>query len=151
MQGFFLSALFLCLQLCVAYVLVCVTNDLIKPENIQQRGLGNIRVELRHRAPTVSPRFIYIQQYTGPQPTPKHVYANHSRHAKLNLTQSACVHECVFGCMWAEEGARFPKNMSSSFSVLSKVLQRLIVRWYNGFVAQNQLCTTIYIYIFFFL
>lgn len=95
------------------YVL-CSANDLIKPQHIQQRGLGNIRSELRRRAPTVSPRFIYIQQYTGPQPTPKHTYTNHSRHAKLNLTQraSVCIYACVCVCVceWAEEKASFPER-----------------------------------------
>lgn len=85
---------FLYLQLwalCV-YVL-CVMGDLIKLLHIHQMDLGSIKCEQHRGAPTESPRFIYIQQYTEPQPTPKHTYTNHSRHVKLNLIQSTSVHE----------------------------------------------------------
>ena len=114
------------------YVL-CSANDLIKPQHIQQRGLANIRSELRRRAPTVSPRFIYIQQYTGPQPTPKHTYTNHSRHAKLNLTQraSVCIYARVCVCVFVSGPKKrqvSPKDMSSSLSVVSRVFQRRSAR-----------------------
>lgn len=56
-------------------------------------NLGNIKREQGRGAPPSSPRFIYIQQYTEPQPTPKHTHTNRSRHAKLNHTQSMTVHE----------------------------------------------------------
>lgn len=85
---------FLYLQLWALYVYVlCVMGDLIKLLHIHQMDLGSIKCEQHHGAPTESPRFIYIQQYTEPQPTPKHTYTNHSRHVKLNLIQSTSVHE----------------------------------------------------------
>lgn len=74
---------------------LCAMNDLIRPCNSQQRGLGNIRSKLHTRALMVSLCFIYIQQYTGLQPTPKRTYTNHSQHAKLNLNQSGSLHEFV--------------------------------------------------------
>lgn len=88
--------IFLYLQswaLCV-YVL-CVMDDLIKPLHIHQMDLGSVKYGQHRGAPTASPRFIYMQQYTEPQPTPKHTYTNHSRHVKLNLNLRA--HLCTSG------------------------------------------------------
>lgn len=56
-------------------------------------NLGYIKCRQGRGIPASAPRFIYIQQYTEPQPTPKHTYTNRSRHAKLNHTQSTSVHE----------------------------------------------------------
>lgn len=104
--------------------LLCFMNDLIKPCSSQQRGLGNIRSELHRRAPMVSLCLIYIQQYTGPQPTPKHTYTNHSRHAKLNLSHGGSVHAWITSghlqtnalvCKWPEGKGQGSQNMSSSF------------------------------------
>ena len=96
------------------------------------------------RAPTVSLRFIYIQQYTEPQPTPKHTYTNHSRHVKLNLTQSTAVHECmcVYVCLqegWGE--GKVPKN-TSSFSMVSRGAFSEIIRPFS--------CSISYVFLFLF-
>lgn len=112
------------------------------------RDLGNIRSELHHRAPTVSPRFIYMQQYTEPQPTPKHTYTNHSRHVKLNLTQGTSVHDymCVHEHVCLKEGWRkgkISKNMSSSLSISgawSEILQWLCCSILNAFFCLRCSC-----------
>ena len=139
----FAFTLFLCPQfpcVCVCVYAVCYEWPHQTLQYTAERS-GQHQVRATPQNTTVSPRFIYIQQYTGPRPTPKHTHT-HKLHT-ARYTQSESEHKCVcvwvFVCKLGWKKARFPKNMSSSFNMASRVWRE--VEWHNCFIVQNHLCT----------
>lgn len=57
-----------------------------------------------------------------------HTQTIHGMLNSISLSVRLCAYVCACVCEWAEEKASFPKDMSSSFSVVSRVFQRCSAR-----------------------